>query len=129
MDASLSNYVGTSKVFDSNLPLVFVDSFGINVDGSTGGVQPYRTGYAVVIQPDPATGRALTIERIQRLGDGPGSGTGGVGLGLAVARAFTTAMGGTLEVNDTRGGGAAFTFRFPTVAEPAEPGPPRGDGR
>ena len=58
MDATLTNYSGTGKVFDSNLPLIFVDSFGISVDGSTGGSRPFRPSYAIVIQPDAKTRRA-----------------------------------------------------------------------
>ena len=58
MDSSLSDYAGTGKVFDSNLPLVFVDSFGVNVDGSTGGSRPFRNSFTVVIPPDSKTGRA-----------------------------------------------------------------------
>ncbi len=58
MDASLLDYSGVGKVFDSNLPLVFLDSFGVSIDGSTGGSRPFRPSLAVVIQPDPRTGRA-----------------------------------------------------------------------
>ncbi|PYI86942.1 MAG: hypothetical protein DME26_07940 [Verrucomicrobia bacterium] len=58
MDGTLTNYSGTGKIFDSNLPLLFVDSFGVNVDGSTGGSRPFRPGYALMIQPDPNTKRA-----------------------------------------------------------------------
>ncbi|MBI4657586.1 MAG: CotH kinase family protein [Verrucomicrobia bacterium] len=58
MDATLTNYAGTGKVFDSNLPLIFLDSFGVNVDGSTGGSRPFRPSYAMVIQPDPKSRRA-----------------------------------------------------------------------
>ncbi|MEO8427221.1 MAG: CotH kinase family protein [Verrucomicrobiota bacterium] len=58
MDGTLTNYAGTGKVFDSNLPLIFVDSFGVNVDGSTGGSRPFRASYALVIAPDPITRRA-----------------------------------------------------------------------
>jgi hypothetical protein len=58
MDATLTNYAGTGKVFDSNLPFIFVDSFGVNVDGSTGGSRPFRPSYALVIRPDPKTKRA-----------------------------------------------------------------------
>lgn len=58
MDATLTNYVNSGKVFDSNLPLMFIDSFGVNIDGSTGGSRPFRPAYAVVIQRDPKTGRA-----------------------------------------------------------------------
>ncbi|HAB16723.1 MAG TPA: hypothetical protein DCE44_09770, partial [Verrucomicrobiales bacterium] len=58
LDDSLINYVGTGQVFESNLPLVFLDSFGVNVDSSTGGSRPFRPGYAVVIAPEVASGRA-----------------------------------------------------------------------
>jgi two-component system sensor histidine kinase KdpD len=47
----------------------------------------------------------------QRLGDVPqGS---GVGLGLAVARGFTEASGGTLQAEDTPGGGLTMVFSLP----------------
>jgi two-component system sensor histidine kinase KdpD len=45
-----------------------------------------------------------------RLGDGRSR--GGVGLGLAVARGFTEAIGGELQVEDTPGGGTTMTFSF-----------------
>ena len=43
----------------------------------------------------------------QRLGDGRG-GAGGVGLGLAVAKGFVEAMKGSIEIEDTPGGGATM---------------------
>jgi two-component system, OmpR family, sensor histidine kinase KdpD len=46
----------------------------------------------------------------QRLGDSPQS--GGVGLGLAIARGFVEAMGGTVEIEDTPGGGLTMIFRL-----------------
>jgi hypothetical protein len=58
MDQSLSNYADAGKIFDSNIPLVYLDSFGVGVDGSTGGSHAYRPSYALVIPPDPTTGRA-----------------------------------------------------------------------
>jgi len=58
LDASLTNYAGTGQAFDSNLPFLFVDSFGFSVDATTGGLRPYRPAYAVVVRPDPSTGRA-----------------------------------------------------------------------
>lgn len=43
----------------------------------------------------------------QRLGDGR-AGAGGVGLGLAVAKGFVEAMKGSIEIEDTPGGGATM---------------------
>ncbi len=57
-DASLTDYAGSGKPFDSNLPFLFVDSFAFSVDGTSGGVRPYRPAYTVVVRPDPNTGRA-----------------------------------------------------------------------
>jgi two-component system sensor histidine kinase KdpD len=46
----------------------------------------------------------------QRLGDNPQGAS--VGLGLAVARGFVEAMGGTVEVEDTPGGGLTMVLRL-----------------
>jgi two-component system, OmpR family, sensor histidine kinase KdpD len=51
------------------------------------------------------------FEPFQRLGDAPRG--GGVGLGLAVARGFVEAMGGTLDAEDTPGGGLTMVFALP----------------
>ena len=51
----------------------------------------------------PRSQRDQVFQPFQRLGDNP---TGaGVGLGLAVAHGFLTAMGATIELDDTPGGG------------------------
>ena len=55
------------------------------------------------------------FQPFQRLGDAPKG--GGVGLGLAVARGFTEAVGGTLQAEDTPGGGLTMVFSLP-IAEP-----------
>lgn len=55
----------------------------------------------------------------QRLGDTDN--TTGVGLGLALSRGFTEAMGGTLTVEDTPGGGLTMVVSLPAVAQPAGP--------
>jgi two-component system, OmpR family, sensor histidine kinase KdpD len=60
----------------------------------------------------------------QRLGDTDN--TTGVGLGLALSRGLTEAMGGTLEPEDTPGGGLTMTLSLPAVPGPAGPLP---DGR
>ena len=54
----------------------------------------------------PLDQRALVFEPFQRLGDQP-KGTG-VGLGLALSKGFVTAMGGTLTIDDTPGGGCTM---------------------
>ncbi|AWW37126.1 sensor histidine kinase [Streptomyces cadmiisoli] len=65
--------------------------------------------------PDDAKERIF--EPFQRHGDAP-RGTG-VGLGLAVARGFTEAMGGTLDAEDTPGGGLTMVLTLRAAARPA----------
>ncbi|MEV4176011.1 ATP-binding protein [Nonomuraea sp. NPDC049709] len=63
----------------------------------------------------------------QRLGDRD-NGTG-VGLGLALARGLTEAMGGTLEPEETPGGGLTMIVKLPVSSRAAPPrraGPPNG---
>ena len=51
------------------------------------------------------------FEPFQRLGDVPAG--HGVGLGLAVARGFAEANGGTLEAEQTPGGGLTVLLTLP----------------
>ena len=66
------------------------------------------------------------LERVfapfQRLGDTDN--TTGVGLGLALSRGLTDAMGGSLDAEETPGGG--LTMVVSMVAAPPEPGPVEG---
>jgi two-component system, OmpR family, sensor histidine kinase KdpD len=55
----------------------------------------------------------------QRLGDTDN--TTGVGLGLALSRGLTEAMGGTLEPEETPGGGLTMTLSLPAVPAPSQP--------
>ena len=54
----------------------------------------------------------------QRLGDTDN--TTGVGLGLALSRGLTEAMGGTLEPEETPGGGLTMTLSLPATPAPSE---------
>ncbi|MFJ9540292.1 ATP-binding protein [Streptomyces sp. NPDC101225] len=69
--------------------------------------------------PDEAKERIF--EPFQRYGDAPRG--AGVGLGLAVARGFTEAMGGTLDAEDTPGGGLTMVLTLRAAASHA-PEPP-----
>ena len=59
----------------------------------------------------PPGQRDAAFRPFQRLGDARNH--AGVGLGLAVSRGFVSAMGGTLEIEDTPGGGCTMVVRLP----------------
>jgi two-component system sensor histidine kinase KdpD len=61
----------------------------------------------------PPAQRERVFEPFQRLGDHDTD--TGVGLGLAVARGFVQAMGGTLELEDTPGGGLTAIITLPSA--------------
>jgi two-component system, OmpR family, sensor histidine kinase KdpD len=76
----------------------------------------------------PEADRDRMFVPFQRLGDTDN--TTGVGLGLALSRGLTEAMGGTLEPEDTPGGGLTMSLSLPAVPGPARavpggPGPDR----
>ncbi|MEV8022171.1 sensor histidine kinase KdpD [Streptomyces sp. NPDC086554] len=62
----------------------------------------------------PDTAKSRIFEPFQRYGDAPRG--AGVGLGLAVARGFVEAMGGTLEAEDTPGGGLTMVLTLRAAA-------------
>ncbi len=69
----------------------------------------------------PEDNRDQMFVPFQRLGDTDN--TTGVGLGLALSRGLTEAMGGTLEPDETPGGGLTMTLSLPAVPGPADPVP------
>lgn len=64
---------------------------------------------AGIARPD----RERAFQPFQRLGDRHRN--GGVGLGLAVTRGFVNAMGGSVEIDDTPGGGATVIISLPVA--------------
>ncbi len=68
---------------------------------------------------------ALAVSRMfvpfQRLGDTDN--TAGIGLGLALSRGLTEAMDGTLEPEETPGGGLTMVLSLPAVPSPSRPLP------
>jgi two-component system sensor histidine kinase KdpD len=68
----------------------------------------------------PVERRDEIMVAFQRLGD-TDNGTG-LGLGLALSKGFVEAMGGTLALDDTPGGGLTMVVGLP-VAGPPEAGP------
>ena len=62
----------------------------------------------------PADDRDRIFVPFQRLGDTDN--TTGVGLGLALSRGLTEAMGGTLDPEDTPGGGLTMIISLPAAA-------------
>jgi len=69
----------------------------------------------------PEANRDQMFVPFQRLGDTDN--TTGVGLGLALSRGLTEAMGGTLEPEDTPGGGLTMALSVPAVPGPDGPVP------
>ena len=61
----------------------------------------------------PEEGRERVFEPFQRFGDRPRG--EGLGLGLAVAKGFVEAMGGTIELEDTPGGGLTVSIALKSV--------------
>jgi two-component system sensor histidine kinase KdpD len=71
----------------------------------------------------PEEDRDRMFVPFQRLGDTDN--TTGVGLGLALSRGLTEAMGGTLEPEDTPGGGLTMSLSLPAAPRPASALPGR----
>ena len=67
--------------------------------------------------------RADVFTPFQRKDDHPAPNGAGVGLGLAIARGFTSAMHGTVTLDDTPGGGLTAVVALPKVADQTLPMP------
>jgi two-component system sensor histidine kinase KdpD len=75
----------------------------------------------------PERDRERVFRPFQRFGDRPAG--AGVGLGLALSRGLAEAMGGTLEMEDTPGGGVTMALALPLANQrsPADPDVPADD--
>jgi two-component system sensor histidine kinase KdpD len=63
----------------------------------------------------PEADREQAFAPFQRRDDLSTGDSAGVGLGLAIARGFTKAMGGTLTMDDTPGGGLTAVVSLPAA--------------
>jgi len=65
----------------------------------------------------PVGARAAVFAPFQRRDDGAVSTGAGVGLGLAIARGFVEAMGGSISLEDTPGGGLTVSIGLPATRD------------
>jgi len=98
-------------------PLVAVSSGGSGGAGGAGGVDRVQVRVVDRGPGIPAQDLPRVFTPFQRLGDTDNS--TGLGLGLALSRGLVEAMGGTLEPDETPGGGLTMVVTLP--AAPAGP--------
>ncbi|MBA4862418.1 sensor histidine kinase KdpD [Streptomyces sp. PSKA54] len=113
LERSVANIVENAVKYNSGRQPVLVAASAL---GNRVEVRVVDRGPGV---PDEAKERIF--EPFQRYGDAP-RGTG-VGLGLAVARGFAEAMGGTLNAEDTPGGGLTMVLTLKAVVGRPQIGP------
>ena len=72
IDASLSNYNTSGQPFKSHLPIVVLDSFGVDVDSVSNSAQarPHRLTYGVVIDKDVSGFASITSPTVNFQGRG-----------------------------------------------------------
>lgn len=107
LERVVANVVGNALTYAPGETRVTIDGSAV---GERAVIRIIDTGPGV-----PPEQQDRLFEPFQRLGDVPRG--EGVGLGLAVARGLTEAMGGTLTVEDTPGGGLTFVLDLPLAGE------------
>ena len=63
LDSSLTNYGTTGAPFKSNLPIIVLESYSVNIDAvkNPSGPRPYRNVYSVVLAKDPADANRASV--------------------------------------------------------------------
>ena len=63
LDSSLASYGTSGQPFQSNLPIVVIESWGVNIDAvkNPGGARPHRPVYTVALDKDPLAGNVASI--------------------------------------------------------------------
>jgi len=108
--------------------LKYAPGAGITISGTPmqqAGPGGHPAGELRIIDYGPGVPARKVVEMFQpfqRLGDAD-QGTG-IGLGLAVAQGFVQAMRGSLDAEETPGGGLTMVIRLPLSAGPPVAGSP-----
>ena len=111
-----------SGLFERVLANVIENALSWSPEGTVVRVEAGRAGDHVDVRvvdqgPGiPPDQREAVFQPFQRLGDGRGERRDGVGLGLAVARGFIDAMGGSVTIEDTPGGGTTVVCSLPLAS-------------
>jgi two-component system sensor histidine kinase KdpD len=92
---------------------------------ATGRVRVFASSYGAIVEVRvidcgpgiPPEERESVFEAFQRRDDRESRAGAGVGLGLAIARGFTEAMGGSLHIDDTPGGGLTMVVTLNRAEE------------
>ena len=111
LERAVVNLVANALRFSpaGSTPVIATSTFGDRVQ-----LRVIDTGPGI-----PSERREDVFVAFQRLGDTDN--TTGVGLGLALSKGFVEAMGGTLEAEDTPGGGLTMVIELPAGGEDPAP--------
>jgi two-component system OmpR family sensor kinase len=92
----------------------------VSTDDTTACVEVCDSGAGI-----PAADRARVFERFFRTDVSRNRASGGTGLGLSIVAALVAAHGGSVDVDDTPGGGATFRVSLPLSTAPEGAAPTR----
>jgi two-component system sensor histidine kinase KdpD len=107
LERALANVVGNAARYTPP---------GVRVRVEADASSPGRVNVRVIDRGSgiPSVDRELVFQPFQRRDDHHAG--EGVGLGLAVARGFVSAMGGTIEIGETPGGGTTVVISLPAAS-------------